>query len=84
MDQEPQVKPIAPFRADPELARRAGKAGAAIVKERYGPDHFRTIAAAGGRRTAASHGREHMAAIGKLGGSRPKKRKPDWEFQCCR
>ena len=45
------------FAVDPERARRAGRLGAARVRELYGADHY---------------GREHLAAIGKVGGTRKK------------
>src|SRR5436309_3522423 len=53
------------FAADPERARRAGRLGAAAVKERYGVEHYQRLGALGGRKLVEARGKEHLAAIGK-------------------
>lgn len=49
-------------------ASEAGKLGGAVVRERYGREHFVNAGQRGGATTKERYGTEHYARIGRIGG----------------
>jgi general stress protein YciG len=50
--------------------REAGQKGGEIVKNKYGPEFYKTIGRKGGEATRAAHGPGFYQTIGKLGGKK--------------